>query len=150
MSGGVIKELSPGVSLIAVPKVCDPRGNLSFLQNGPQLPFEMSAVEWFYNLPHGSSLPGRAYYTSRRCIICLSGSCEVEYVDSMSDDSSSSQRVALTSPAEALLVDAMVWHSLENFASNTVIAVLTSKMSADTDVIETFNLFKVISDETGV
>lgn len=41
---------------IDLPKICDPRGNLSFLENGGVVPFPIARTYWVYDVPGGRSV----------------------------------------------------------------------------------------------
>tara|TARA_B110000967_G_scaffold170917_1_gene181154 strand:+ start:108 stop:518 length:411 start_codon:yes stop_codon:yes gene_type:complete len=69
------------VRLIDLPKILDPRGNLTFLQHPEQLPFEMKRVFWIYDVPGGETRGGHAYKTQDEVLIALSGSFDVVVTD---------------------------------------------------------------------
>ena len=65
------------VKIIDIPKICDPRGNLSFLEAGRILPFELRRVYWIYDVPGGKKRFGHAFRTQQEVIVSLSGSFDV-------------------------------------------------------------------------
>lgn len=68
---------TPKCRLLQFPKIEDDRGNLSFLEAGQQLPFEMARAYWIYDVPGGEQHGGHAYHTQEECLIALSGSFDV-------------------------------------------------------------------------
>ena len=63
--------------LIQLPKILDERGNLSFLENGNQIPFEIKRVHWIYDVPGGERRGGVAYKETEEFIIAISGSFDL-------------------------------------------------------------------------
>lgn len=61
--------------IIQLPKFCDQRGNLSFVEIFNQIPFEIKRVYWIYDVPGGESRWGHGYKNNEEFIIALSGSC---------------------------------------------------------------------------
>ena len=47
---------------IDLPKICDPRGNLSFLENGGVVPFPIARTYWVYDVPGGKKRFGHAFH----------------------------------------------------------------------------------------
>ena len=66
-----------GVKLIALPKIEDPRGNLSFFENNKQIPFEIKRTYWIYDVPGGEIRGSHAFNESHELIVALSGSFDV-------------------------------------------------------------------------
>jgi hypothetical protein len=110
------------VELIELPKIKDPRGNLTFLQNLDQVPFEIQRVFWTYDVPGGFIRGGHAYKTNLEIIIALSGSFNVSLFDINGNETS----VNLKRSYQGLLVPANQWRRLENFSTNSVSLHLSS------------------------
>ena len=64
-------------TIIQLPKICDPRGNLSFIQNGNNLPFKIARCYWIYDVPGGCDRGGHAYKENQEFIVALSGAFDV-------------------------------------------------------------------------
>jgi hypothetical protein len=107
--------------LIDLPKVHDPRGNLTFIEAGRHVPFEIRRAFWIYDVPGGSVRGGHAYRTVHEFIVALSGSFEV-----MLDDGASQVRHTLNRSYHGLLVPNLIWREMINFSTNSVALVLTS------------------------
>lgn len=102
--------------IIELPKIQDPRGNLTFLQHPDHLPFDIKRVFWIYDVPGGETRGGHAYKTQHEVIISLSGSFDV--VVTLPDNST--QRFTLNRSYFALYIPPMHWRHIENFSTNSV------------------------------
>jgi hypothetical protein len=100
--------------IIQLPKILDPRGNLTFLQNNDQIPFEIKRVFWTYDVPGGEIRGGHAYKTQQELIIALSGSFDVITKDSASNEI----RFHLNRSYYGLYLPANTWRHMENFSTN--------------------------------
>ena len=70
--------------LIDLPKISDPRGNLTFVEGGSHIPFEIRRVYYLYDVPGGAARGGHAHKELRQLIIAMSGSFDVVLDDGMS------------------------------------------------------------------
>ena len=120
-----VNNISP-VQILAIPKICDPRGNLSFIENESQLPFAIGGVEWIYDVPSGESLPAQSFVTNRQLVVALSGSFTVN----ITLRNGASLPVTLSSPDKGLLIEPYALRSLGNFSTNAVALILNSEPSA--------------------
>lgn len=107
--------------LIDLPKIHDSRGNLTFIESGRHVPFEIERAFWIYDVPGGSARGGHAYRTGHELVLALSGSFEV-----MVDDGSHRVRYTLNRSYHALLVPNLIWREMINFSTNSVALVLAS------------------------
>ena len=79
-------------------------GELSFLEGGHDIPFQMKRVYYIYNIEPGNRRGFHAHKKLEQCLICLNGSCKV-----LMDDGSEQKIVELCSPNEGLYVGPMAW-----------------------------------------
>jgi hypothetical protein len=107
--------------VIDLPKVHDPRGNLTFIEAGRHVPFEIRRAFWIYDVPGGSVRGGHAYRTVHEFIVALSGSFEV-----MLDDGVNQVRHTLNRSYHGLLVPNLIWREMINFSTNSVALVVAS------------------------
>ena len=117
--------------LIKFPKIQDPRGNLTFMQNPEQIPFSIKRVFWTYDVPGGETRGGHAYKVQEEIIIALSGSFDivVSYPDS------SKETFSLNRSYYGLSLPPETWRHMENFSTNSLGLHLSSKEFDASDYI---------------
>jgi dTDP-4-dehydrorhamnose 3,5-epimerase-like enzyme len=125
------------VTLIDFPKILDPRGNLSFLQNQDQIPFEVKRVYWIYDVPGGEQRGGHAYKNLQEIIIALSGSFDVVLYDGEIE-----RRYSLNRSYYGLYIPKMMWRHLENFSTNALAFIVADQPYDEQDYIRDINEFK--------
>ncbi len=125
-------------NLISLPRVFDPRGNLTFIQYPNQIPFEIKRVFWTYDVPGGEQRGGHAYKTQNEVIVALSGSFDM--VQTMPDGTK--QTFSLNRSYNALFLPAMSWRHLDNFSTNAICLHLSDKDYDPTDYLRNFEEFK--------
>lgn len=123
--------------LIELPKIKDPRGNLTVIESGMNVPFEVKRNYWIYDVPSGMWRDGHAFKTQEELIVSLSGSFDV-----VVNDGTSEKTFHLARPQIGLYVPPMTWRHLDNFSTNSVALVLSSTHYDADDYIEDFELFK--------
>jgi dTDP-4-dehydrorhamnose 3,5-epimerase-like enzyme len=109
--------------IINLPKILDPRGNLSFIEDENQIPFKIARTYWIYDVPGGEIRGGHAYKSLKEFIVALSGSFDVVLHDQKQE-----YRFYLNRSYYGLYVPKMYWRSLENFSTNSVAIVLADKV----------------------
>ena len=107
--------------LIDLPKIHDPRGNLTFIESGEHVPFEIERAFWIYDVPGGTARGGHAYRTGQEFIVALSGSFDV-----MLNDGSHRVHYTLNRSYHGLVVPNLIWREMINFSTNAVTLVLAS------------------------
>ncbi|MGM9720455.1 MAG: sugar 3,4-ketoisomerase [Prevotella sp.] len=115
--------------IIELPKICDPRGNLTVAEQMNNIPFEVKRVYWTYDVPSGESRGGHAHKECVEFIIAVSGSFTV----SLDDGRGHKQDFHLNHPWEGLLVPTGIWRTLEDFSSGSVCLVLASELFDEAD-----------------
>ncbi len=108
--------------IIELPRVPDERGNLTFIEGGRHVPFELRGVFYLYDVPGGASRAGHALRSCHQFIIASSGSFDV-----IADDGFEKQRFALNRSYYGLYLPPLVWREIENFSSGSVCTVLASE-----------------------
>lgn len=129
------------VHLIELPKVKDPRGNLTFIESGQQVPFIVQRNYWIYDVPSGMWRDGHAFKQQCELIIALSGSFDV-----IVNDGSGEQTFHLARPQFGLYVPNMMWRHINNFSTNSVALVLSSTLYDEKDYIEDFDEYLALKD----
>ncbi|RZI58375.1 MAG: WxcM-like domain-containing protein [Zymomonas sp.] len=116
--------------LIDLPKISDPRGNLSFIEAGQHIPFDIRRVYYLYDVPGGSDRGSHAHKTLHQFIVAMSGSFDV-----VLDDGRAQKRFHLNRSYYGLYVCPMMWRYLDNFSSGAVCMVLASAHFNEKDYI---------------
>ena len=133
----MIKCKMDGVRIINIPKIEDSRGNLSFVENGSQLPFDIARSYWIYDVPGGSRRGGHAFRRNDEVIIALSGALDV-----VVDNGQERQVFSLTRSFYGLYVPHGIWREMRNFTTNSVALILSSIEYDESDYIFNYELFK--------
>lgn len=132
--------------IIALPKILDDRGNLSFLENGHQIPFEIKRVHWIYDVPGGESRGAVAYKQTEEFIVAMSGSFDVWV-----DDGKTCEKYHLNRSYEGVYVPRGTWRKIDNFSTNSLAAIATSTLYDEQDAIRDYDEFLVwIKNQIGL
>lgn len=123
--------------LIHFPKLEDPRGNLSFIEENKHVAFEIKRVYWIYDVPGGEMRGGHAFKVQEELIIALSGSFDV-----VIDDGKEKQTISLNRSYYGLFVPAGLWRQMLNFSTNSLALVLSSTPYNSEDYIHDYQEFK--------
>jgi len=127
---------------IDIPRILDERGNLSFIEDGSDLKFDIQRVYWIYDVPGGEIRGGHAFKVQKEIIIALSGSFDVVLHNGVSPI-----RYSLNRSYKGLCVPEMYWRHMENFSTNAVCLVLASTIFSEEDYIYDFETFIKLTQE---
>jgi len=108
--------------IIELPKIQDPRGNLTFIESGRHVPFELKRVFYLYDVPGGSDRAGHALKSCEQFLIAMSGSFDVTLYDGKDN-----QRFHLNRSYYGLYIPPLVWREIDNFSSGSVCLALASE-----------------------
>jgi len=114
--------------LIDLPKIADPRGNLTFIEGGRHVPFEIKRVYYLYDVPGGAERGGHAHKALHQLIVAMSGSFDV-----VLDDGYEKRRIHLNRSYIGLYIPPMIWREIDNFSSGSVCMVLASNYYEESD-----------------
>lgn len=103
------------VKLIELPRINDPRGNLSFVEQKNHIPFEINRTYWIYDVPGGENRGGHAYKTTEEFIIAISGSFDV-----IVDDGNLKKTFTLNRSYYGLYIPKGLWRQMDNFSTNSL------------------------------
>ena len=131
------------VKVIRLPKILDPRGNLSFFENDNQIPFDIKRTYWIYDVPGGEMRGSHAFKESHEFIIALSGSFDV-----VLNDGENEMKFSLNRSYYGLYVPNMLWRRLENFSTNSLSLIVSSISYDEKDYIRDFEEFKIKRNES--
>ena len=123
--------------IIELPKIVDPRGNLSIIEQLKQVPFEIKRVYWIYDVPGGMERGEHAYKENQEFIVALSGSFDV-----VLDDSINKLVYPLNRSYKGLYVAKGIWRKMTNFSTNSFALVLSSTDYDVNDYIMDYQDFK--------
>lgn len=122
--------------IIELPKISDPRGNLTFVEGGVHVPFQIQRAYYLYDVPGGAERGGHAHKALHQLIIAMSGSFDV-----VLDDGVTKKRFHLARSYYGLYVCPMIWRELDNFSSGSVCMVLASNRYDEADYYRDYASF---------
>lgn len=122
--------------IIEMPKIADPRGNLTFLEGSRHIPFDIKRVFYLYDVPAGESRGAHAHKTLHQFLVCLSGSFDVSL-----DDGQDKRITHLNRPWIGLYIPPMVWAAEVNFDPGSVCLVMASARYDEADYIRDYDKF---------
>ena len=124
------------IKIIDLPKIADPRGNLTVAEGLDVVPFEIKRAYWVYDVPGGESRGGHAHKRLRQLVIALSGSFTVTL-----DNGHERKTVLLNHPWQGLVIETNTWRTLDDFSSGAVCLVLASEHFDEDDYIYDYDEF---------
>lgn len=127
------------VRLVELPKIEDPRGNLTFIEGERQVPFPLRRVYYLYDVPGGATRGGHAHRQLQQLLIAAAGSFDV-----VLDDGVRSERYHLNRSHLGLYIPQMVWRELENFASSSLCLVMASELYDEADYYRDYDEFLAV------
>jgi hypothetical protein len=125
------------VKILDFPRIHDPRGSLTFLQNNDHFPFEIQRVFWTYDVPGGEIRGGHAYRQQEEVIIALSGSFDVV----ITKPDRSSIRYHLSRSFYGIYIPPLTWRHIESHSTNSLSLHLSSLRYDSSDYIRDFDYY---------
>jgi len=122
--------------MLDFPKITDPRGNLTFIEQQRHVPFEVKRVFYLYDVPTGESRGAHAHRKLRQVVICLAGSFDV-----LVDDGKQKRAIHLNRPWQGLYIPPMIWAAETNFDPGSVCLVLASELYDASDYYRDYDQF---------
>ena len=135
-AGGPARSSVDQCTLVELPKISDPRGNLTFIEGGGHVPFDIERVFYLYDVPTGTDRGAHAHRQLHQFLVCLSGSFDVAL-----DDGRSRRTVHLNRPWVGLHIPPMIWASEVNFDPGSVCLALASAPYDEDDYIRDYDAF---------
>ena len=114
--------------VIDLTKISDPRGNLTFIEGGRHIPFQIKRVFYLYDVPGGADRAGHALKTCEQFLIAMSGSFDVIVYDGKEK-----QRIHMNRSYNGLYLPPMIWREMDNFSSGSVCLALASEPYNEND-----------------
>ncbi len=127
-------------TIIELPKINDPRGNLSFIEEEKHFPFEIKRAYWIYDVPGGEVRGGHAFKKQHEMIVALSGSLDV-----VVDDGANRKVYSLNRSYYGLYIPSGIWRQMENFSTNSLALVLSSTEYLEEDYIRDYEMYLIQS-----
>jgi len=128
--------------IIDLPKISDPRGNLSFIEGNRHIPFDIKRVYYLYDVPGGETRGGHAHKNLQQLIVAMSGSFDV-----VLDDGVNRKVFSLNRSYLGLYLPRMIWRELVNFSSGAVCMVLASEYYDEIDYYRNYDEFLLAAKE---
>ena len=132
-----MKSSLSDVKFIDLPKIEDPRGNLSFIEEENHIPFKIERTYWIYDVPGGQTRGGHAFKEQQEFIVALSGSFDV-----VVDDGNENKIYSLNRSYYGLYLPPGLWREINNFSTNSLAMVLSSTSFCHQDYIREYEEFK--------
>jgi len=126
-------------TIVYLPKIEDPRGNLSFIEELRHVPFQIKRAYWIYDVPGGQTRGGHAFKEQLEFIVAISGSFDV-----VLDNGIVKKSYHLNRSYYGLYVPRLFWRSMENFSTNSLSLVLASTVYNAGDYIRDYEQFKAL------
>jgi len=128
--------------VVQLPKISDPRGNLTFMESDRQVPFTIKRVFYLYDVPTGADRGAHAHRALHQFLVCLSGSFDVTL-----DDGKNKKVVHLNRPWTGLHVKPMIWAAEVNFDPGSICLVMASDFYEESDYIRNYADFTRLVEE---
>lgn len=122
--------------IVDLPKIEDPRGNLTFIEGGQHIPFDIKRVYYLYDVPGGSSRGGHAHKALHQLLIAMSGSFDI-----LLDDGEEKVKYHMNRSYYGLYIPPMTWREIDNFSSGSVCMVLASAHYEEADYFRDYSEF---------
>lgn len=131
-------KLNPrgSVSVIDLPVISDPRGDLTFVEGENHIPFPIRRVYYLYNVPVDSERGGHAHKELEQVVFALSGSFRMKV-----DDGQTKSEYWLRDPRKGLYISRLIWREMDSFSQGAVCMVLASRRYDESDYYRDYKDF---------
>lgn len=124
------------VRMIDLPVISDPRGDLTFIEGGNHVPFDIRRVYYLYNVPVDSERGGHAHRELEQVVFALSGSFRMKI-----DDGYEKSEYWLRDPRKGLYINRLIWREMDSFSQGAVCMVLASQPYDEADYFRDYDDF---------
>lgn len=122
--------------ILELPKNHNHDGNLTSINAGVEVPFNIKRIYYLYDVPGGETRGAHAHHELEQLIVAASGSFDV-----VLDDGNSRHTFSLNRPYYGLYIKSGIWRDLVNFSSGSVLLVLASMKYNENDYIRNYDNF---------
>ena len=130
--------------IIELPRIYDPRGSLTFVEDCNQIPFKIHRAYWIYDIPGGEERGGHSHRQLQEFLVAVNGSFDVTL-----DDGYSSRTFMLNRPFRGLYIPPGYWRVLTNFSSGSVCLAIVSMPYSEVDYVRDYSEFKSLTTKSG-
>lgn len=130
--------------IISLPRIYDPRGSLTFVEDRRYVPFDIHRVYWTYDIPGGEERGGHSHRVLQEMIVAVNGSFDVELTDGFVN-----RKFTLNRPFEALYIPPGFWRVLNNFSSGSVLLAIVSLPYEEEEYVRDYGEFMAIASKRG-
>jgi hypothetical protein len=127
--------------IVDLPKIHNQSGNITVLENGLNMPFEVRRIYYLYDVPMASTRGGHSHYELQQYVVAASGS-----VTFVLDDGEETKEFFLNNPAQALHILPGIWREIKGFSSGSICLVLASNEYNEADYIRAYEDFKKLKN----
>ena len=120
--------------LLDLPMIGMPEGNITPVEGGHTIPFEIERAFYLYDVVAGAERGGHAHREQHQLIACVMGGCAVAL-----SDGANRRRVTLDRAYRALHVPPMIWDEVVDFTSGAVCVVLASHRFSEADYVRDYD-----------
>lgn len=131
-----MSNLNGFVQEITLPQIHDPRGDLTYVEGGNHIPFDIRRVYYLYNVPVDAERGGHAHRELEQVVFALSGSFRIKI-----DDGQTKSEYWLRDPRKGLYISRLVWREMDAFSQGTVCMVLASRPYDEADYYRDYGEF---------
>ena len=124
------------VGIVDLPQIHDLRGDLTFVEGGNHIPFQIARVYYLYNVPVDAERGGHAHRDLEQVVFALSGSFRMKV-----DDGDTKSEYWLRDPRKGLFISKMVWREMDAFSQGAVCMVLASHPYDEEDYYRDYDEF---------
>lgn len=124
---------------ITLPYHHDERGTLVYGETNRHIPFTVERVFYITEVKKNGKRGFHAHKATRLALFCIKGSSLIRF-----DNGQVQTSYTIDQPHQGVLIEPMIWHSMENFAAGTILLALSSLPYDETDYIRDFAQFKAM------
>lgn len=122
--------------IINLKKIENRRGNLTPVENGIDIPFDVERVYYLYDVPGGETRGGHAHKDLQQFIVAVAGSFDV-----ILDDGVERKTIKMNRSSYGLFVPKMIWREIVNFSTGAICLVLASLPYMEEEYLRSFDKF---------